>query len=150
MDDVLQEMDERRNKEKNIVIFNLDESDSNEEDLSKTVKIIKYLNAESVEINNINVQRLGKTKIDNKCRPLKVMLNSSKDVYEILKNCKKLKNYPVKSNIIVNRDLTMYQRNVNYNIRKDFKSRKENGESNIILVYRKGFPKIIKVNEKNE
>jgi hypothetical protein len=120
MDEVLHEVDQRRLKERNIVIFNLRENDSEVDDVRSVKEIFDFMD---VDVGtNFKAYRLGRNKLDNKSRPVKVTLNSVGQVETILKNSKKLKNYRFK--IFVAKDLTARQLTAKNKILEDFCERR--------------------------
>ncbi|KAJ3651975.1 hypothetical protein Zmor_017979 [Zophobas morio] len=92
MDDVLSEIDEHNAKEKNIIIFNMNESESAAGDLNLVNDIFKHLDVK-VDTGKIGIFRLGKERSEDKIRPLKIVLNSKDEVGLILKKSKNLKNF---------------------------------------------------------
>jgi hypothetical protein len=68
----MDEVDQRRLKEKNIVIFNV--RDSEADDVRSVKEIFDFMD---VDVGtNFKAYRLGRNKLDNKSRPVKVTLNS--------------------------------------------------------------------------
>lgn len=109
------ELEERKRRETNIVLFNLPEHNSpvgltnkhaDERDVNE---ISRYLGQES--LNVITLFRLGK-KIDDKIRPLKVVLDSKSERKFLLDNAKFIEEkVPEKfKRVIISRDMTNAQR----------------------------------------
>ncbi|KAJ3664459.1 hypothetical protein Zmor_000022 [Zophobas morio] len=87
------------------------------------------------EYQILSVIRLGKPN-QERSRMVKVVLNSSAVV-------KKLVRHRFSNNIFCNVDLTPRQQTKAYAIRKEFRSRRNNGEEDIRLKYTNGVPKIV-------
>ena len=111
----IKEMDDRRRRELNIVVFNLPEGTSaigaiNKEHDENNVRLI----AENLGLENLQIEtsyRLGK-KIPGKLRVLKVILKDRKERKHLLANSKNIKEQAQEKfkNVIIYRDLTEEQR----------------------------------------
>lgn len=141
IDDVLSEIDERNAKEKNIIIFNMNESESAAGDLNLVDDIFKHLDVK-VDTGKIGIFRLGKDRSEDKIRPLKIVLNSKDEVGLILKKSKNLKTFVRNPKLFINKDLTVRQLGLKRKIITDFHDRKAKGE-NIYLKYSNGMPQIV-------
>ena len=139
-EEIISEIIDRQSRANNLIVYNLPEpnmdvvDDSHRTDISNAAKILGT--DESVVSKCI---RLGKKNDISKIRPLLVRFNTADDVLSVLKS------YRTQNNIYVNRDLTVCQRNLAYNVRKEFRRRKDNGENEIKLRYFNGLPKIVKI-----
>ena len=144
-EDLISELQERQRREKNIVIFNVEESsketssEKRAEDENKVREYIQSLKVNGVNVTNINAYRLGKPSA-NKIRPIKVILNSSYDAIQILKN-KKNNNTGIK----VNSDQTPMQREYLRKLQDDLRQMEANGERNKTIKYVNNIPKIIAI-----
>lgn len=138
---IIYEMQERERRSKNIIVVglpestNADDSVRNGEDVSSIQKIL--IDSLSVNSKVAKVMRLGKF-FTGKARPMKVSLESSQEVKEILKNKTRL---PDK--VRVYNDQTPTEKNVLKELGQELARRKENGEQDLIIKYIKGSPKIV-------
>lgn len=144
--DIQNEISQRINREKNILIMGLTESNS-QEDLTKTKTIIdSIIQGHSP---NINVCfRVGKPKeSQGKPRPLKVCFNNSENAVAVLKNKSKLANTAY-SSLYFTSDSTFTQRRYLENLRKELQQRKENGEEQLTIKYVNKVPKIVPIKKR--
>lgn len=148
MDAVLQEMDERQYRSKNVIIFGINESaSSSTEDRKKHDKLQVQKALEKipdVDMEKSIVVRLGKP-ADNsaKPRPVKVILQNKHQAINVLKNKKKLP-----QNISASSDKTPYQRDQLRKLREELAERTDSGEKDLTIKYIKSVPRIVKA-EKN-
>lgn len=141
IDAVIQELTERKNREKNIIIYRLEESTGRnkvEADL-KHVKDILSAIAPDMDVSSIKVQRLGKS-TRNTAAPVKVMLSSKEDVFTILSVKKNLKGSDW--NIQISPDRTQRQREKLNIVLDEMNKRKRNGEVGLFIKYIRGEPVI--------
>lgn len=103
-------------------------------DKRRVLELITKVNAPVTAI--VQCYRLGKVS-ESRNRPIRVILTSSSIAHYVVTKYK-----PQKS-IYINKDLTKMQQNRAYLIRQEFKSKLENGETNIQLKYVNGVPKIV-------
>ena len=109
------ELEERKRRETNIVLFHLPEHNSPVELTNKLAddryikEISRYLGQES--LNAVTLFRLGK-KLDDKIRPLKVVLDSKSERKFLLENAKFIEEkVPEKfKRVIISTDMTNAQR----------------------------------------
>lgn len=138
---IIDELEDRRNREKNVIIFNLEEaegenlSDRQSHESNKVTELISSID-DTVDLNNIKYVRLGKYSLD-KMRPLKVILSSKDDALKILKSRRKA-GEPLK----INSDLTPMQRNHLSALRLQLEELNNNG-ANKAIRYVKGKPQIV-------
>lgn len=141
---IISEISERQRREKNIIIYKLEEqvngttANKIAADTQKAVDIIKSI-APAVVTTNIKTYRLKKND-GNNISPLKVELISRDDVFTILKNKKKLKDYNM--NIQISTDKTLLQRQYLKSVISQLNQRKENGEEDLYIKYLNGKPVI--------
>lgn len=105
------EMEDRRSRARNVIIYNLNEStrstltDTITDDSDNVTSILRSL------VNNVNIKkifRIGKNNDNNsKPRPIKIILSSESDAINILKNKSKLDE---NMQIQIRSDLTIQQR----------------------------------------
>ncbi|KAK6168349.1 hypothetical protein SNE40_020903 [Patella caerulea] len=133
--DQIEENNERRRRDANIMIFNLPESKADNPDLRKTDdegslwEILDVINSPQVDFTSII--RIG-IRQPNKTRPLKLILLNPTDRRKIFDACRdnrdKLLHHKVFSNVIITRDYTPKQREENKNLREEVRKRREAGE----------------------
>ena len=98
--EVLKEHKEKDDKEKNLMIFNLPESDSKldhkkakEEDISKTMDILTFLDGDVP--NEVTIVRIGRRNDEEAARPrpVKITLSDIKTKQNLMNNASDLKYY---------------------------------------------------------
>ena len=115
VDTRVKELDERKRRDCNIVIFSMPEPRKNSADENKVADIenvqqlSQHLGLEGIQI--ITLFRLGRP-LSGKCRPIKVVLNNKSQRKYLLDNAKLIKtNAPdYLKQVIITRDLTPNQR----------------------------------------
>lgn len=132
------EFQERNDRAKNIIVFNMEESasrvSSERIDHDKT-QIAELLNKLDIgESTNFRVFRIGRTVGSN--RPMKVIFPDPATASHCLKQRTKLKSL----GIDIRNDLTMIQRNHLRGLYRELERRKNEGETNLTLRYRSGVP----------
>ena len=137
------ELDERKN---NIIIFNLTESKSandeasSEEDLQSIKEIITHTNPELKEtvlkeLKSDDFARMGTLKEgQNKPRPIKLTLKNQKVKYQILDNAYKMKTCRTHEKIGFRQDLTKKQQEFQRNLKKELEMIKQNNED--VMIYK--------------
>lgn len=147
--ETLAEMEDRKLRSKNVIMFNVPESSGNShpeimsEDLNKVKSILH--NVSNVDTSQIKLYRLGK-KDTNKTRPIKIELPDKYQARTVLQN----KGIPYENVIIKTKnDLTMLQRQEVQNLWKELEDRKSKGENNLIIKYINNRPKILNNIPKN-
>lgn len=145
---VINELQERTTRSKNVIIAGLpeptipDNAARQAEDMSSAQNILQNASTEQVKI--IKAIRLGKYTTE-KNRPLKICFRSPEEAKKILRNKNKLPD-----NIKVYSDQTPTQKAIMKELSQELIRRKENGEENLIIKYIKGTPKIVQTQPKNE
>lgn len=142
---VFQETIDRQARSCNIILFNLSESDENNDE----IRIKDLLTVMKSNIENFSFNRLGKpTSLQaDKPRPIKIKLRDQSDVFYLLRSQKQLQSSSTWKEIRLSSDRTMMQREHMSNLRKELQQRREKGENNIIIKYIKGIPKIINLSK---
>jgi len=104
---IFAEISDRQSRSRNIILFNIPETpnQTNSDDKNYVSNIFKKID---LSIEPINIIRLGK--ITNKCRPIRATLPNQHDVYDVLKNKRKLINSVDFKIISISTDTTMLQR----------------------------------------
>lgn len=141
---IISEITERQKREKNIIIYNLNEAlngtvaEKKAADVSNVKDLLNKITPES-NFDSIKVFRVGKSH-NNKPAPVKVILASRNDVLNILKNKKILKETNDKRTIST--DQTKMQQEYLKKVKTELNNRKQNGEENIYIKYVNGIPTI--------
>lgn len=94
----------------------------------------------------INIIRLGKT--TNKCRPIRATLPNQHDVYDVLKNKRKLSNLVDFKLISISTDRTILQRKHLKSVIDELNARKTAGEADLFIKYVNNLP-VISKNQQN-
>lgn len=139
---IINEIIERQNREKNIIIFKLPTSNTPNADLQKANDILKSIIPDGLP-QITDVTRLGRGQGNNPA-PLKVSLQSREEVINILKNKRKLKDTGRYKDIVISTDQTKMQQQYYKEIKCELIDRKQNGEQNIYIKYANGIPTIAK------
>lgn len=146
---IFSELQDRNNRSKNILMYNVPESSHNDTHLrieSDKAQVQDVLTKLNVSTDDFKVIRLGKRKLEsNKPRPLKVIFTNTNTARQCLYSKKKLND----SNISVNADLTHLQREKIKKLREEYNDRLEQGEKDIIIKYIQGEPQIKKIKKTN-
>ena len=126
----IKEMEDRKNRQLNLVLFNIHESDSREPESRKAYdKVTVARLFDSIGVNDVEYKamfRLGKAGENTKSskpRPLKLVLENKKQRRQILDNAKNIpSNAPIDlKRAIISKDLTEQQR-------RDSKKKRETGK----------------------
>lgn len=143
-EDLICEIRERTNREKNIIIVGIVESHNVEakdrisHDAKEVQTIIKELATNNV--TPIKTMRLGKY-VSGKNRPIKVLFNSVEIPKEIFRNKSKLS----KKDIKIFSDQTPAQQSHMIELKNQLSKRQENGETDLTIKFIKGQPKIVTI-----
>lgn len=136
------ELEERRDRAKNVIIMNVPESISkNQEqklkhDYNEVASIISAF--EGINTEKISVVRLGKEE-ENRTRPIKVSLRYPNEANLIIQNNRLLKN-----GVRVKHDLTFAQRQQLRSLWNEVEERHAEGEDDLTVKFFNGLPKITK------
>lgn len=147
-DDIIREVQERLQRNKNIIISGITEphmtdmTKKREADRSAVNNFLHTIHPTCPE--PVKIIRLGKYD-GQKLRLIKVCFASSETAKEILKNKLNLKDNKFK----IYSDQTPIQYQTMLNLREELRNRTEKGESGLIIKYVKGNPKIVKEKPKN-
>lgn len=146
--DVFGEMQERSSRVRNVIVFNINECQSNvtnervDHDKDRVLNVLDKLEIHPAP--EFKVVRIGRPGV--RPRPIKVIFLESSIATLCLKNGHKLRS----SNIQIRRDLTQLQRNTIKGLYEELDGRKRKGEANIAIRYRNGNPFIAKILIQNE
>lgn len=147
INELISEMIDRQSRYKNILLFNLPESnlDSNSTNMDLiTVKdILKYLNLESIPTSIFRLGKPPSTSTPIKPRPLKICFSDQKTVFDIFSTQYKLKSNSSWKDIRFSSDQTKKQQEHMSQLRQELLNRKSNGEPDLTIKYIKGTPTII-------
>lgn len=141
-DDIMNESVERQLRAKNMIVFNVIESQSavagERIDHDKT-KFISVLDTLGVGTNvAFRVNRIGRNN-NAQPRPMRVQFEEMSIVAECLKNRYKLRDHSIN----IRPDLTLLQRKRIKKTYEELKNRQEIGETNLTLKFRNGIPFIV-------
>lgn len=151
-EDTIAEINERKRRASNIMIYNLVEStNSNTEikvkhDFDLVTKLLTPC-LSNFSQDGIKVYRVGK-KQPNKARPLKIILRSELDVRKILSNFSPetaTETDPYFESVKLARDKTPRELAHIKKMKAELEDRKSRGERNITIRYRNNIPAIVKL-----
>lgn len=145
---VLSEIHEREIRSRNVIIHGVKECPTqdyktrSEYDARKCREVLNVLN---IQEDNIKVYRIGQH-ADKKTRPLKIVCESNTLALQIIKKRQEVKkSLP---GITIGADLTLAQRTQLKQLHRELEEKKNNGESNFIIRYFNGVPKITQIHNK--
>ena len=133
-----EELEERRKRERNIVIFGIPEDKSREENLTQDSNRINETLGEVTRGEQParleSFCRLGKK--GPRPRPLRITMKSVEEKRRVLTNCKRLADSKREcmKKVFLSADLTQHQRDHNRKMRAELKDRKDKGED--VVIYR--------------
>lgn len=143
VNDILLELHEQKIRESNIIIKNVTENNSFEEDSKAVTNIINQVAGGTT--HDYKFFRIGPKHIDSpesSPRMIKVIFKNKSSAQCILKNSATLRTINSMKNVFINHDLTPRQIMNKRKVIEEFKKRKNDGD-NIVLKYTDGLPKII-------
>lgn len=150
LDTVVGELQERNKRRSNIVIFGLNESSGSNRKESEAVdkasveEILSVIdNVESSAVKEIT--RIGRLSA-NKCRPLKVVLQSEALVHSIIKKATKIKKVQKFAGLSISFDRTAQQQISYRRLREELDARISAGEKNLKIRYVREVPRIVSLN----
>nr|CAH7767401.1 unnamed protein product [Callosobruchus chinensis] len=150
-EDVVAEVTERQKRRNNIIIFNVDEPDQNkpvadqiQQDKATVKELLQYV-VPDMALSDVKPFRLGRHATAKK-RPIKVVLQKSDVVRNILKNSSSLKNSRNHRSIVISQDRTMKQIEYYKALKQELVDRKSAGETNLRIKYINDLPKIVPLN----
>lgn len=145
---VLTELQDRTQRQKNIIIIGIPElsaenkSDKIDYDINEVRKIIQTVDMNCPE--PLKLYRIGKQTGDKTSRPIKVCFETKKIALNILR-----KRSNIKTGIKIYADQTYKQQQYLKCLREELSQRQKNGEQNLVIKYIKGKPTIIEQPPKN-
>lgn len=145
--DIISELIDRQIRANNIIVFNLPESNNSDHSQSSDKTQInnifnKVLNA---NVSVVSCSRMGKinTNSTEKLRPVKVVLQNSSEVFNILRLQVNLRTSSEWGYIRCASDRTLKQQEHMTSLRNELQRRRNNNENNLTIKYIKGIPTII-------
>lgn len=147
-EDLFEEFQDRAERSKNIIIVGIPEQfissseERRETDRNETAKIINTIYPDCPKA--VKVLRLGKYDT-KKMRPVKLCFSSQDIAKAILRNKANLNVDGVR----IYSDQTPQQQKFMKKLRDELQQRKENGETNLVIKFSKGTPKIVTEQPKN-
>ncbi|CAI6360305.1 unnamed protein product [Macrosiphum euphorbiae] len=149
---IFNEINERNRCANNLLFYNIEECDSNRLDdrisfdLVQINNVIKTILVETSIIPK-KVIRIGRSQA-GKSRPIKVIFDSKSDVFDIIKNKRKLSQCNSSlSSINISTDRTLYQRETMKKLREELNQRTSKGEMDLTIKFVNGVPNIVKKSE---
>lgn len=134
--ETLKEIEERRRREKNIIIYDIIESREHDTNLDLTT-VHNKLKTIKPDVKVIRAIRLGKRR-EGHSRPIKIVLDSAEDARYLLAHGRDRTDVRLKS------DETPLQRQFLLDLRKKLEERRQSGEQNLTIKYRNSIPTIVK------
>lgn len=146
----IHELNQRQIRQRNLMIFGMKEEtlpkgvSRNEIDTTSATNIILKVFPQA-QLDSIKVFRVGRES-STKNRPMKVILDSPRDVANIIRHASELKKVDTYRGITLSYDRTPKQIEEYKNMKATMSLRLQNGESNLKIKYIGGIPRIVKMN----
>jgi len=145
-------INERNQYSKNVLFYNIEKCDSNRlddrityYDLLQIKNVIKAIMVDTSIVPK-KVIRIGRLQA-GKSRPTKVIFDHKSDIFDIIKNKRKLLNCNTPQSLInISTDWTLYQREFMKKLREELTQRISKGEIDLTM-FIKGVSKIVKSSE---
>lgn len=138
----IQELNNRRNREKNVILVGVPETGSLTADEAEVMRIASSLSTKICK--PCKVFRIGKSNVTGKHRSVKVCFDDPASAKELFRNKNKLPD-----NIKIYNDQTPSQQNYLKSLKEELKRREDTGETELTIKYLNGTPTIIKAPTKN-
>ncbi|KAL1448579.1 hypothetical protein WDU94_012304 [Cyamophila willieti] len=142
MDSIINEMNEREKRAKNVIIFDIQENDSTdvqervEHDKSKVNAILQNLQLPILSQNS-RIRRLGKK--SSTSRPIIVTMENKFHAISVLKKAREANKKNIK------KDMTPIQREKMKSLQEKLQKKKDEGDTNWTIRYIKGTPQLWKI-----
>lgn len=149
-ENLVRETKERIQRENNVIIYGVPEN-LVDDDVSTVESIFKSVgHTGGVPVQSGAVTRLGVSG-GRKPRPIRVVCSDLSAVRSVLKHKNKLRDTRDFKNIYINRDETLYQRNLYSKCKESLRSRTDSGETGLRIKYVNGVPTVVSagVTQKN-
>ena len=138
--EVIEEINLRKIKEKNVMIYNMHDHN----DAHKDLEYIKnFLSNNNIKVNNLKINRIGNFNKESK-RPIKIIFKTRFEIFKLLRKSKQFSSQS-KNKIFITNDKTFAQQKMEKEVRSELKSRIDNGENNLRIKYFNSIPKIIEI-----
>jgi len=142
-ENLFSEFMDRQSRARNIILFNVpDLLTSNAVQQNDVTLIDEMFNIFGVSTKPLSIHRLGKP--SSKPRPIRIVMPSPSDVFQILKIKRQLSNIEKFKTIRVSSDQTLQQRKLYSSVASELKSRKDAGESDLFIKFVNNCPTISK------
>ncbi|GLV38561.1 hypothetical protein CBL_08557 [Carabus blaptoides fortunei] len=143
LENVIEELNERRNRENNVIISGIPES-SNENVHDIVAKVITKT-APGVSLDNCKIYRVGfRTPTSAHTRLIKIRFFNYDDAFHVIRNAKNARKFPDLKGIYINSDRTPLQQQHFKRVRNELNSRIADGETDLRIVYNSGVPRVSK------
>lgn len=134
---------DRQSRSRNIILFNLpDLSTSSDVHINDVSLIDEMFNIIGISTKPLSVHRLGKP--SSKPRPIRIVMPSPPDVFQILKVKRQLLNVDKFKTVRVSSDQTLQQRKLYSSVASELKIRKDAGETDLFIKFVNNIPTISK------
>lgn len=139
--EAINELEERRDKSKNVLLMNVPESKSEtqackmKDDMNMVLSVIDGF--DNLRKDNIRISRIGREE-PNKVRPIKVTFNDCVDARYLLQNSR-----IIRGAVRAKPDMTIKQREQLRTLWKEVEDRRAAGEENLIVKFFNSVPKIV-------
>ena len=146
------EIVEKEKRKNNIVIPNLPEQDA-DDNQAADLEEVNFMITDAMlitDIKAVTARRLGPPRTNGKPRSLLVNLSAERD--QVLKKAGSIRQYELWERVYLDPDRTLKERQEYANLRKEFQSRKRNGETDLIIrdgkiVHRRAVPMEIQIED---
>ena len=141
--ELLTDQKETEEKKCNMIVFNLPEKDSEDEDLAEVKNLLNYVNSEvnTDELTKSNVVRIGRKKTTseshNKIRPIKLVFNEPDTKWKLLKRASRLKDSTTFKGVGLNLDKTTKERREDEVLRAKLKEERGKRPEDDLIIFRK-------------
>ncbi|KAJ8685001.1 hypothetical protein QAD02_020794 [Eretmocerus hayati] len=135
MEELIHEAQERMLRSRNLLFFNVPESNNQSADYGMIINLLKEI---PVDTRNLVVSRIGNPS-SNHIRPIAVTFSNNQDPHLVMRNRRK-----IPGRIIVGFDKTKNQQAQYKEAAARLKARLDSGESGLSIRYIKGVPNIVK------
>lgn len=148
-EEIIQEIDQRQKRKKNVIIFGSSESGNSVTEMQGQDKqfvseILVHSDIPDININDIQISRLGKPN-SNKSRPLRLIMPNEKVVTSFIKSHQKIRRNQKFKKLTIASDKTHMEMEYYHSLKKELKRRQDAGEMNLVIKYRRGIPTIMEL-----
>ena len=138
IEEILDDHKEREEIQNNILIFNVPEADSDDEDKEDNQKIEEILNIIEPNINTVTIKekmsRMGKRRADaTRPRPIKVTLQNQQQKSKILRASRKLKDSPKYKDVNLSQEKTRKEREEYQKLKTELTEKNKEGNNYVIF-----------------